>query len=450
MGDAKVTGDAKVMGNVKHNATGFQTGATAAAARRKSFTFLLFLAALVSALTQSGCVSLAGSLGLSQSDLNFGKVTVGATSSQSLTVSNSSGSPTVITSIMASARAFTVSGPGLPLTLSQGQSATFTARFAPPAVGDVSGNLVITENETNSQQLSGTSASGAAVTTVQKTILMAGTGVSPAPAITSEPGSETISAGQTATFSVTTSGAAPLSYQWSKNGAAISGATSASYTTPAATAADNGAQFTVAVSNSVGSITSSAAVLTVGSGQLTASATALNYGNVAVGASSSQSVKFTNTGSASLSISNVSVTGAGISGAGVSSGLIIAAGNSAVLNVTFAPSASGTLNGSVTVTSNASDATVTVALAGAAVAAAHSVTLGLADSSSGVAGYNVYRSAQSGGPYTRLNSPLVTSASYVDANVTAAQTYYYVGTSVDSTGDETTYSNQVSATIPAQ
>lgn len=439
------------MGDVKRSSTAVQQWAKGEAARHKFFAFLLFLAAVVSTLGQSGCVSLAGSLSLSQADLNFGKVSVGATSSQSLTVKNSGASPSVIMSIAASGRAFTVSGPGLPLTLSQGQSATFTTRFAPPTPGEVSGSLVITENETSSPQLSGSGGSGAAtVTTIQKTISMAGTGVSPIPAITSEPSSETVSVGQTATFSVANSGAAPFSYEWSKNGAAISGATSASYTTPAAAASDNGEQFTVVVSNSAGTVTSSAAILIVSSGQLTASATALNYGNVAVGASSSQSVKFTNTGSASVSISNVSVTGAGISSAGVSSGLIIAAGNSAVLNVTFAPSASGTLSGSIAVTSNASDATVTVALAGAAVAASHSVTLSLADSGSSIAGYNMYRSAQSGGPYTKLNSPLITSATYVDASVVAAQTYYYVGTSVDSAGAETTYSNQVSATIPAQ
>ena len=84
-----------------------------------------------------------------------------------------------------------------------------------------------------------------------------------APSITAQPASETITAGQTATFSVTATGTAPLSYQWNKNGTVISGATSASYTTPAETTADNGAQFAVVVSNSVGNVTSNAATLTV-------------------------------------------------------------------------------------------------------------------------------------------------------------------------------------------
>ena len=84
-----------------------------------------------------------------------------------------------------------------------------------------------------------------------------------APSITTQPASQTVTAGQTASFSVVATGTAPLAYQWRKNNAAISSATSASYTTPATTSSDNGAQFTVVVSNSAGSVTSNAATLTV-------------------------------------------------------------------------------------------------------------------------------------------------------------------------------------------
>ena len=54
-----------------------------------------------------------------------------------------------------------------------------------------------------------------------------------------------------------------MTYQWSKNGTAMSGATSSSYTTPAETTSDNNATFSVTVSNSAGSAASSAAILTV-------------------------------------------------------------------------------------------------------------------------------------------------------------------------------------------
>jgi len=84
-----------------------------------------------------------------------------------------------------------------------------------------------------------------------------------APTITTQPQSQSVTLGAMATFTVVATGTAPLSYQWSKNGTAISNATSSSYTTPATLSTDNGATFTVTVSNSVGSQTSNAAILTV-------------------------------------------------------------------------------------------------------------------------------------------------------------------------------------------
>ena len=84
-----------------------------------------------------------------------------------------------------------------------------------------------------------------------------------APQITAQPSGQSVVVGQTATFSVTATGSTPLSYQWSKNATAVSGATGSTYTTPATTSADNGSTFSVVVSNSAGSVTSSNATLTI-------------------------------------------------------------------------------------------------------------------------------------------------------------------------------------------
>src|SRR5467141_591014 len=84
-----------------------------------------------------------------------------------------------------------------------------------------------------------------------------------APSITAQPASQTVTAGQTATFSVAATGTAPLTYQWKKNNAAISGANASSYTTTAMTSSDTGAQFTVTISNAVGTVTSNPATNTV-------------------------------------------------------------------------------------------------------------------------------------------------------------------------------------------
>jgi hypothetical protein len=84
-----------------------------------------------------------------------------------------------------------------------------------------------------------------------------------APTIDTEPSAQTITAGQTATFAVVATGTAPLGYQWQKNQANISGANTATYTTPPATSADNGATFQVIISNSAGTVTSNLAILAV-------------------------------------------------------------------------------------------------------------------------------------------------------------------------------------------
>ncbi|MBC7893689.1 MAG: PQQ-dependent sugar dehydrogenase [Sphingobacteriaceae bacterium] len=83
-----------------------------------------------------------------------------------------------------------------------------------------------------------------------------------APVITTQPANLSVSVGQAATFSVTATGTAPLSYQWYKNNAMLSGATNTSYTIASAVTGDAGT-YKVVVSNSAGSTTSNNATLTV-------------------------------------------------------------------------------------------------------------------------------------------------------------------------------------------
>jgi photosystem II stability/assembly factor-like uncharacterized protein len=85
-----------------------------------------------------------------------------------------------------------------------------------------------------------------------------------APSIPSgEPADVTVVAGQSATFSVGASGTAPLSYQWTRDGVAITGANGSSYTLASAQLSDSGARFRVVVSNGAGSVSSRDATLTV-------------------------------------------------------------------------------------------------------------------------------------------------------------------------------------------
>jgi hypothetical protein len=83
-----------------------------------------------------------------------------------------------------------------------------------------------------------------------------------APLIFNNPTSASFNSGQTASFSVLADGATPLAYQWLNGTTPIGGATSATYSFTCATS-DNGNSYSVIITNSFGSITSSPAVLTV-------------------------------------------------------------------------------------------------------------------------------------------------------------------------------------------
>ena len=83
------------------------------------------------------------------------------------------------------------------------------------------------------------------------------------PTITAQPTSQTVPSGQTATFTVTATGAPTPTYQWLLNGSQIAGASEASYTTSTLTTASSGNIYTVTVMNSLGTVKSSSVMLTV-------------------------------------------------------------------------------------------------------------------------------------------------------------------------------------------
>jgi hypothetical protein len=158
-------------------------------------------------------------------------------------------------------------------------------------------------------------------------------------------------------------------------------------------------------------------------------------------------VNFTNSGSVNITVSSVTISGAGYTSSGISNGQIITPGQVVTLNLTFAPAATGSIPGNVTLTSNASNSPTSIGLSGSAVLA-HTATLSWTASTSTVVGYNLYRGTVSGGPYVLVSSSVVAGTQYVDSSVLAGQTYYYVATAVASGNVESTYSNQVTAPVP--
>jgi hypothetical protein len=156
----------------------------------------------------------------------------------------------------------------------------------------------------------------------------------------------------------------------------------------------------------------------------------------------------TNTGNSNVTISSANTTGAGFMVSGVSSGESLSPNQSIPVTVQFAPSASGTVNGNLTILSSATDSPTSISLSGTGTQA-QKVALGWTSSTSTVIGYNVYRGTVTGGPYSsKLTSSPVASTQFTDTAVQSGQTYYYVVTSVDSNDVESVYSGQASASIP--
>jgi hypothetical protein len=130
--------------------------------------------------------------------------------------------------------------------------------------------------------------------------------------------------------------------------------------------------------------------------------------------------------------------------------LTLEPGMLAQLPVTFAPATHGDFTGTLTITSDASSTPVAVPLTGGS---GYKVVLNwdapvLTDGGDPAVGYNVYRGPMVGGPYTKINPTLVTMTTYTDSTVDDCTIYEYAVTSVDSMGNESTYSNQTEVSIP--
>jgi Immunoglobulin domain/Immunoglobulin I-set domain len=208
--------------------------------------------------------------------------TVSSDSGSTFTVSvtNSVGTVTsgqatlTVTAAPPAATAPSITNQPISQTVAAGQTATFSVTAAGTGplsyqwyVGGVAVSGATSSTYTTPATTSSESGSEYTVTVTNSAGTVTSTGadltVTSAPVITKQPVSETVTVGQTATFSVTATGSATLTYQWSKGGSPIAGATSSTYTTPSTVSGDSGSIFTVTVSNSVGTVTSNPATLTV-------------------------------------------------------------------------------------------------------------------------------------------------------------------------------------------
>jgi hypothetical protein len=198
-------------------------------------------------------------------------------------------------------------------------------------------------------------------------------------------------------------------------------------------------------SNSTVTLPLSGTGTAVTSGTLAVSPAAL--GSVVVGTSGTASGTLT-AGGSSVAVSAVSSNNSAFSLGGLSLPVTIPAGNSAAFTVTFSPQTTGAVTAALTFTSNAQSSTTVETLTGTGMAApVHSVNLSWsASTSSNVSGYNIYRAAYASacGSFSKINSLPNTGTVYMDSAVVDGATYCYATTAVNTTNEESGYSNVAS------
>jgi hypothetical protein len=187
--------------------------------------------------------------------------------------------------------------------------------------------------------------------------------------------------------------------------------------------------------------------------QLVVSPAALGLGSIVDGTSGAASGSLTASG-ASITITSAETTNSVFSVSGLSLPLTIAAGQSVPFTVTFSPLSAGSANATLTFSSDAQPSTTAQTLSGSGTPApAHAVNLSWdASSSSNISGYNIYRAIYQSacGSFSRINSALNTTTLYADSSVTDGTSYCYATTAVNSSNEESGYSNIASPIqIPA-
>ncbi|HSZ61468.1 MAG TPA: choice-of-anchor D domain-containing protein [Terriglobales bacterium] len=390
-----------------------------------------------------------GDLVSSPTTFSFGNIQDGTSKSLPGTLTNTGGSTLTISAASASGTGFSLSGLTLPVTLTAGQSTSFSVLFSPTSPGAASGSVTITSNGSNpnlSIPLSGTGVTQGTLTANPTSISFVNVQVGNSTSI-----SETLTntGGSTVTISSATVTGTAFSISGLTLPLSLTTGQSVTFTATFTPATAGAASGSISVASNASNSPLAIALSGTGTaaGTLAVSPTTLAFGNVNVGSSSALAGSLTASGSA-VTVNSASSNSSEFVLSGISLPITIPAGQSSTFTVTFTPQSSGAASASLSFTSNASNSPAVQSLTGTGVTATqHTVDLTWT-ASSGAVGYNIYRGTVSGGPYAMINSSLDSTTAYTDNTVTSGTTYYYVTTAVNSSSEESGYSNQATAVIP--
>jgi hypothetical protein len=405
----------------------------------------------------AGSAASASSVTASPTSISFGSVSEGSSAQQHIKITNSTAFGVTITSVTVSGNYFSISGITAPLSLNSSVSATLTVTFAPKASGTQTGKVVVQGRGFTTALDITLSASGVASGSGPSiSVVPTSAGLGSVPLGSSNSQTFTVTNHGTSTVSVSSEAVSGTGFSMSglADGAQIGAGKSATFNA-AFKPAKTGTVFgSAAINFSASGKTVPLSVSLSGSGvtatgTLEVSPTAINFGDVLVGHSGSLSLKVTNAGNSALTTTRATISGTGFSMVGALSGLTLQPGQSDSVVVVFDPAVTGSASGAISIVAGATTRSVALSGSGTTGSSSHSVDLSWgASTSSNVAGYYIERATSSGGPYQVLNSSKDTATSYVDSTVQAGKEYFYVIVAVNTSGQESGPSAQVSATIP--
>jgi hypothetical protein len=400
------------------------------------------------ALTGAATNQSIGKLIATPAALNFNNVQVGSSASAVTTLKNVGTGNVTLSQINLSGSGFSTSGIATPVLVVPGEALTLTVKYSPTSTKATSGDisLVSAQGGITSVTVSGTVS--------QSALTLSPGSINFGSAVTGVANTQTVQISNPGTAPVTITAANISGAGFSASGLPLPMTLSAGKATafnvqfdPKSAGPSTGSLSLVSdASNPPSAIALSGAGVAAGL-SLAVNPSNVSFGNVNVGSTASRSVTITNTGNSNVAISSEALTGANLSLSG-GSPVTLSPSQSISLTVQYSPTTAVATSGTLAIVSNATGSPAAIAVSGNGVAQIqHTVALSW-NASTSATGYNIYRSATSGTGYARVNSGPDGVLNYSDASVQNGQTYYYVTTAVDASGQESGYSSEVSVVIP--
>lgn len=416
-----------------------QSSAQRTSLRVISITTVLAFAAMLSLPARAATEQLV----CSPQSLAFGDVVVGQSQRQDIVVTNTGQTSATVSAISMTGSGFTMSPVHLPTTLVPGESAAVAVTFAPGVTGSSSGQITVTSNAENPSLEVGLAGSG--IQSAELTATPSGLSFGK------------LSVGGTSTKTVVVRNRTSSSVTINALLVAGAGYSVSGLSTPMNLGSGDSVQLSITFAPETAGISAGTVFLSgpqlnipltgtgEGAGQLSITPTSLNFGSVDLGNSTTQPSSMTATGG-SITVTSANSSNSQFTIAGVSLPVTINSGQSIPFDVVFAPTQTGLDSATLSFSSNASNQGIE-SLSGTGVQPQYSVNLTWNPSTSQVVGYNVYR-GPAPGSYSKINTAIDPNTAYTDGTVASGVTYYYAATSVNSSGEESTYSSPIKVSIP--